>query len=90
MQTLHTSFADDATLSAEDATDTISVASTAFCLEDTAATSYTGSSDSLSRASTGLTKAELLAQSVPFDAPKAVVIVNVGHCDLRNVPLWKW
>lgn len=72
--------AGEASLSAEDAAGTLSDAASAFCLEDAlAAANAAGAGAGVSDAGDGatLSKAELLAQSVPFDAARALSIVQV-------------
>ena len=62
-------------LSAEDSAETIVDAAAAFCLDDALADeSASGEGDASSRP---LTKAELLAQSIPFDAARALAVVQV-------------
>lgn len=62
--------ADNVALSAEDATETIADAAAAFCVDDT----VIGVGESA-----GLSKAELLAQSVPFDPVRALAVVQVSR-----------
>jgi hypothetical protein len=76
-------FAADVSVSLESAAETLAEAAEAFCVESRlAAAAAEDDKDSVNGSGT-VTKAELLAQSKPFDPAPALAVVKVRECDIQ-------